>query len=154
LAVVCSLPKVTGRKSCIGHERTALLDGWRGKVVSARVLVVENEFMIGLDVSQRLASAGYEVVGLATSVRKALRLEPTCDVAILDVNLDGETSEPVARKLRESGKPFVVLTGYSPDNLGSSYNHAPILTKPHRLDDVLAAVRACTDVMPKAASQV
>jgi len=99
--------------------------------------------MIGLDVSQRLASAGYEVVGLASSVRKALRLEPTCDVAVLDVNLDGETSEPVARKLRESGKPFIVLTGYSPDNLASSYNHATILTKPHCLDDVLAAVRAC-----------
>jgi DNA-binding response OmpR family regulator len=122
--------------------------------VSARVLVVENEFMIGLDVSQHLASAGYEVVGLATSVRKALRLEPTCDVAVLDVNLDGETSEPVARKLHASGKPFVVLTGYSPDNLAPSYNDATILTKPHDLDEVLAAVRACTDAMPKAASHV
>jgi hypothetical protein len=43
--------------------------------------------MIRLDVSQQLASAGYDVVGLATSVRKALRLEPGCDVAVLDVNL-------------------------------------------------------------------
>ena len=100
--------------------------------------------MIGFDVCQQLASAGYEVVGPATSVRKALRLEPTCDVAVLDVNLGRETCEPVARKLRESGKPFVVLTGYSPDNLGSSYNHATVLTKPHCMDDVLAAVRACT----------
>ena len=40
--------------------------------MSIRVLVVEDEFMIGLDVSQQLASAGYEVVGLATSVTKAL----------------------------------------------------------------------------------
>jgi CheY-like chemotaxis protein len=72
------------------------------QVMSARVLVVEDEFMIGLDVSQQLASAGYEVVGLATSVPKALRLEPRCDVAVLDVNLGGETCEPVARKLRAS----------------------------------------------------
>jgi DNA-binding response OmpR family regulator len=123
--------------------------------MSARVLVVEDEFMIGLDVSHRLASAGYEVVGLATSVRKALRLEPDCDVAVLDVNLGrGETCEPVARKLRESGKPFVVLTGYSPDNLASPFDDATILTKPPCLDDVVAAVRKCADAKAKAASHV
>jgi DNA-binding response OmpR family regulator len=120
--------------------------------VSIRVLVVEDEFMIGLDVSQQLASAGYEVVGLATSVPKALRLEPRCDVAVLDVNIGSETCDPVARKLRESGKPFVVLTGYSPDNLASSFNDATILTKPPCMVDVLAAVRACIDAMAKAAS--
>ncbi len=119
--------------------------------MSARVLVVEDEFMIGLDVSQQLASAGYEVIGLATSVRKALRLEPTCDVAVLDVNLGGETCEPVARKLRGSGKPFVVLTGYSPDNLTSSFNDATVLAKPAGIADVVAAVRACTDAMAGAA---
>jgi DNA-binding response OmpR family regulator len=77
--------------------------------MSTRVLVVEDEFMIGLDIGQQLADAGYEVVGPATSVEKALRFiaEPGCDVAILDVNLGDETSEPVARKLRGSGKPFV-----------------------------------------------
>ena len=110
--------------------------------MSARVLVVEDEFMIGLDVSQQLASAGYEVVGPATSVRKALRLEPGCDLAVLDVNLGRETCEAVARKLRESGKPFVVLTGYSPDNLAPSFSDATILTKPPCVHDVLAAVRA------------
>jgi DNA-binding response OmpR family regulator len=122
--------------------------------VSARVLVVENEFMIGLDVSQQLASAGYEVVGVATSVPKALRLEPRCDVAVLDVNLGRETSEPVARKLRESGKPFVVLTGYSPEVLASSFNDATVLAKPPCMGDILAAVRACADTIPKAANHV
>jgi DNA-binding response OmpR family regulator len=101
--------------------------------------------MIGFDVCQQLASAGYEVIGPATSVRKALRLEPRCDVAVLDINLGRETCEPVARKLRESGKPFVVLTGYSPDNLTSSFDEATILTKPPCMTDVVAAVRACTE---------
>jgi DNA-binding response OmpR family regulator len=103
--------------------------------------------MIGFDVCQQLASAGYEVMGPATSVRKALRLEPTCDVAVLDVNLGRETCEPIARKLRESGKPFVVLTGYSADNLTSSFNEATILTKPPCMTDVVAAVRACTEAV-------
>ena len=120
--------------------------------MSVRVLVVEDEFMIGLDIGQQLASAGYEVVGLATSVAKALRLEPRCDVAVLDVNLGGETCEPVAQKLRASGKPFVVLTGYSADTLQSSFSDATILMKPPCIADVVAAVRACTDAMPKAAS--
>ena len=122
--------------------------------MSARVLVVEDEFMIGLDISQQLTSAGYEVVGLATSVAKALRLEPRCDVAVLDVNLGGETCEPVAHQLRATGKPFIVLTGYSPDNLAPSFGEATILTKPPCIADVVAAVRACTDAMPNAASHV
>jgi DNA-binding response OmpR family regulator len=121
--------------------------------VSVRVLVVEDEFMIGLDVSQHLASAGYEVVGLATSVARALRLEPRCDVAVLDVNLGGETCEPVAQKLRASGKPFVVLTGYSPDSL-QSFSDAIILTKPPCIADLLTAVRGCVDARPKASSHV
>jgi DNA-binding response OmpR family regulator len=124
--------------------------------VSVRVLVVEDEFMIGLDVSQQLTSAGYEVVGLATSVAKALRLlvQPGCDIAVLDVNLGGETCEPVAQKLRAAGKPFVVLTGYSPDTLVPSFNDATILTKPPCMADLLAAVRGCVDVMPQAADHV
>ena len=105
--------------------------------------------MIGLDISQQLTSAGYEVVGLATSVAKALRLEPRCDVAVLDVNLGGETCEPVAQKLRASGKPFVVLTGYSADNLLSTFGDAPILRKPPRTDDLLVALRGCFDVRLK-----
>ncbi len=121
--------------------------------MSARVLVVEDEFMIGLDVSQQLTSAGYEVVGLATSVAKALRLEPRCDVAVLDVNLGGETCEPVARKMRASGKPFVVLTGYSADTLQPSFSDATVLRKPPCTDDLLAALRGCVDAMPKAASR-
>jgi DNA-binding response OmpR family regulator len=110
--------------------------------------------MIGLDIGQQLASAGYEVVGLATSVAKALRLEPRCDVAVLDVNLGGETCEAVAQKLRASGKPFVVLTGYSADTLQPSFSDATILTKPPCIADVVAAVRACTDAMPKGASHM
>lgn len=116
--------------------------------MSVRVLVVEDEFMIGLDIGQQLASAGFEVVGPATSVAKALRLvaQQGCDVAVLDVNLNGETCEPVAEKLRASGKPFVLLTGYSPDVLQSSFRDMTILRKPPCTADLLAAVHRCADV--------
>jgi DNA-binding response OmpR family regulator len=98
--------------------------------------------MIGLDIGEQLAEAGFEVVGPAPSVAKALRLvaEPGCDVAVLDVNLGSETSEPIARKLRASGTPFVVLTGYSTDQR-PWFHDATILTKPSQIADLVAALR-------------
>jgi DNA-binding response OmpR family regulator len=116
--------------------------------MSVRVLVVEDEFMIALDISQQLAAAGFEVVGPAKSVAKALGLvaEPGCDVAILDLNLGGETSESVARKLRALGKPFIILSGYSTDDPLQWLNGATVLRKPLPMCDLLAAIRACVDM--------
>jgi CheY-like chemotaxis protein len=124
--------------------------------MSVRVLVVEDEFMIGLDISEQLAEAGFEVVGPALSVAKALRFvaEPGCDVAVLDVNLGSETSGSIARNLRASGTPFVVVTGYSADNLPPWFRDAIVLTKPYRIDDLVAALRKCADVMPNTSNVV
>jgi DNA-binding response OmpR family regulator len=121
-----------------------------------RVLVVEDDFVIALGISRELAEAGFEVVGPARSVANALRLvaKPGCDVAVLNVNLGNETSEPVARKLQASGKPFVVLSGYSTDNLPPLFNGATILTKPLPMADLLAAVRGCIDVIRKTGGSV
>ena len=116
--------------------------------MGSRVLIVEDEFFIALDIGQQLADAGFEVVGPAPSVAKALSLvaEQGCDVAVLDVNLGGETSEPVARKLQESDKPFVVLSGYSIDNKQSWFGDATVLSKPLRMDDLVAALHGCVDI--------
>ena len=123
--------------------------------MSTRVLIVEDEFFIALDIGQQLADAGFEVVGPAPSVAKALTLvaEPGCDVAILDVNLGGETSEPVARKLQESDKPFVVLSVYSTDNLLPWFGGATVLSKPLRIDDLVAALRGCIEASSVAATR-
>jgi len=106
--------------------------------------------MIGLDIGEQLAEAGFEVVGPALSVAKALPLlaEPGCDVAVLDINLGGETSGPIARKLRASGTPFVVVTGYSVDNLPPWFHDAIIVTKPYRIDDLVSALRKCAFAIP------
>src|SRR5262249_3383297 len=139
-----------GRIRPSGTRRRHRDNYYRGTAVSVRVLVVEDEFMIGLDISEQLAEAGFEVVGPALSVAKALRLvaEPGCDVAVLDVNLGSETSGPIARKLRESGTPFVVVTGYSTDSLPPWFHDAIIVTKPYRIADLVAALRKCGDVTP------
>jgi DNA-binding response OmpR family regulator len=110
-----------------------------------RVLVVEDEPIIALDIRQQLANAGFEVLGPATSVANALPFitEPGCDIAVLNVKLGDETSEPIARKLQASGKPFVVLSGCSTDDLPPSFNGSTFLTKPTPMAELVAAVRKC-----------
>jgi DNA-binding response OmpR family regulator len=116
------------------------------KSMGIRVLVVEDEPIIALDIRQQLANAGFEVLGPATSVANALPFitGPGCDVAVLNVNLGNETSEPIARELRASGKPFVVLSGYSTDDLPPSFNGATVITKPAPMAELVAAVRGCS----------
>lgn len=80
-----------------------------------RVLVVEDSFLIAWSLRKMLSDLGCEVIGPASTVRGALDLmhNHACDAAILDVNLAGETSMPVAAELTEQGCPFIFLTGYS-----------------------------------------
>ena len=81
--------------------------------MAKRVLIVEDDALLALDIAQQMSDAGFEVVGPATSVAKALRLvtEVGCDAAVLDVNLGIVTGAPVALELKARGTPFVVLSG-------------------------------------------
>jgi DNA-binding response OmpR family regulator len=113
--------------------------------MTKRVLVVEDDALLGLDLTQQLTAAGLEVVGPALPVGKALKLigETICDVALLDVNLGRETAEPVALELRARGIPFVVLSGYSSDQHPPGFRGALMLPKPARPEEVIALLRKC-----------
>jgi DNA-binding NarL/FixJ family response regulator len=78
--------------------------------MAKRVLIVEDDALLALDIAQQMSDAGFEVVGPATSVAKALKLvtEVGCDAAVLDVNL-GTGTAPMALGLKARGTPFVVL---------------------------------------------
>lgn len=77
------------------------------------ILVVEDEFWIALVVQSTLEAAGFRVLGPAHNVEAAmLCLEhDRPDAALMDVQLIGETSVPVAEALIERGVPFVVSSG-------------------------------------------
>jgi CheY-like chemotaxis protein len=79
-----------------------------------RVLVVEDEYLVAMDMSAYLEAAGAHVVGPASNVRAALEAveQMELDGAILDVNLRGEMAYPVADALVARGIPFVFTTGY------------------------------------------
>jgi PAS domain S-box-containing protein len=111
----------------------------------SRVLVLEDEAVVAIEIAQVLLKAGFEVVGPARAASQALQLvdELGCDVAVLDVNLGNETSERVALKLRERGTPFITLSGYSKEQHPLVFNGARSLAKPLRPESLIAELEAC-----------
>jgi CheY-like chemotaxis protein len=97
-----------------------------------RILVVEDEMLILLMIEDMLADLGCESVMSAATVDRALALidSQKFDAAMLDVNLNGEKSFPVADTLVARGVPFLFSTGYSEHVVRESYRDQPILTKP------------------------
>jgi DNA-binding response OmpR family regulator len=114
--------------------------------MSARILVVEDEVLIALDLAAQLSDAGFDVVGPAGSVAKALTLlnGHGCDAAVLDVNLGKETAEAVAVVLRERGTPFVVLSGNSREHQAAVFQDAPFFSKPALAEALVAKLRDFT----------
>jgi PAS domain S-box-containing protein len=111
-----------------------------------RVLVVEDEAIVALEIEENLRDAGFEVVGPAARVAEAFELlkEFGCDAAVLDINLGAETSEPIARLLADKGTPFVTVSGYSQDQRPSGFRGGAFLTKPLRAELLVAQLRQCT----------
>lgn len=105
----------------------------RSPLTGLRVLVVEDEYMVADHIAMLLEDLGCEVAGSAATVEQALELMQSkqIDGVLLDGNLNGETSAPVAVELRSRSIPFVVATGYGQLELGAeALNGAPRLAKP------------------------
>jgi len=93
-----------------------------------RVLIVEDEALVAMELARVLTEAGAQVVGPAGSIEEALDLvaRKPIDRAVLDVNLGGRMVTPVARALAAKAIPFVYLTGYQEPGV----NDGPVLRKP------------------------
>lgn len=102
--------------------------------MSKRALIVEDEAFVALELEDTLLDSGYEVSGPVGEVAPALDLIEVdrIDVAVLDANLNGTSSAPIADQLRCSNIPFVVVSGYTMKQLGDWINDAPLLSKPIR----------------------
>jgi len=96
-----------------------------------RVLLVEDEFLIAMMTSDALSEMGVVVLGPAATLGQTLDLiqTETFDAALLDINLNGERSEPAGEALRARNIPFIVLTGYGRDDWQGP--EAPVLNKPY-----------------------
>lgn len=114
--------------------------------VIRRVLVVEDEALVAMLVEDALLDAGFEVIGPAATVEEALSLleAERPDAVVLDLNLAGETSTPVADLLASRGIPYVIATGYGASGLPPGHQHAMVLAKPYDPGDLIAMLgRLC-----------
>jgi len=108
-----------------------------------RVLIVEDDVFIALDLEKVLDDAGCSVVGPAPSVEQALAkiAGSKLDAALLDVNLGHELVFPVADRLSAEGIPFIFVTG-EPRTVPERHWMRPVITKPYQSQAVLEALAA------------
>jgi len=109
-----------------------------------RVLVVEDELMIRMLLQDMLADLGHKLAGEAGRIDQAVALARAgnFDIAILDVNLNGEPISPVVEVLLGRGVPFVFATGYGQRGVPEPYRDTPTLEKPFQMDALAAALDA------------
>ena len=97
-----------------------------------------------MDLEDLLTTMGFQVVGPASQLRDAIELarEEQIDFAVLDINIAGAQSFPVADILRNRKIPFVFSTGYGTEGLVDGYRNEVVLRKPYAPEDLRRAIAA------------
>jgi CheY-like chemotaxis protein len=111
-------------------------------LIGTRVFIVEDEALVLMTLEDSLAALGCEVVASVLDIDEALAKGGALafDVAILDVNLAGQSVEPVADLLARRGIPFVFSSGYGPSALPADYRDRPLLAKPYVVSELRTAL--------------
>jgi PAS domain S-box-containing protein len=97
-----------------------------------KVLLVEDEAMVGLMMADLISDFGYSVIGPVGKVAEALAAarESQLDGAVLDVNLNGDLVYAVAELLAARGVPFIFVTGYGAETIDKRFANVPVFQKP------------------------
>lgn len=105
------------------------------------VLIAEDEMLLAMLLSDLMQNAGYNVL-MTARLAKGLELaasEPI-DAAILDINLAGQDSFPLADALSRHGIPFVFASGYGRDDVPEAHRHVAVLQKPYDTAEIQTAI--------------
>ncbi len=107
-----------------------------------RVLIVEDEAIIAMTAEDMLDEIGCVTAAIAATLAEAhaAASRGDFDVALLDINLNGVDSLPVAALLEEAGLPFVFTTGYGAGGRDGRYADVPLVTKPYQPKDLADAI--------------
>lgn len=123
-----------------------------------RVLIVEDEPLLVMNIEDMLAELGHQVMAVATRIDDALQLAERSgfDLAFLDINIAGSKTFPVAAILRKRGIPFIFTTGYGTDGLIDGYRAAHLLTKPFDVRDLdsMIAKALSADGVPRPEAKI
>lgn len=144
MVVPGSLAPVPG-SSARGGGFDPLAERNDGSLAGRRVLLVEDELMLALDVQLALEDAGAHVLGPIDDLADGLALlerESGIDAAILDIDLHGEDVFPLAERLRARGVPFLFHTGHGERAaLTRHFERVTVCTKPVLTEALVRAVR-------------
>ena len=112
-----------------------------------KVLVVEDEPVVALQLEDMLSDLGMEAVGFARTLDNALAAagKPRFDVAVVDIDLRGQRSYPAAERLAEAGVPLVFVTGFPRERPPNRFSAAPILLKPYGIHELAHALHSVLD---------
>lgn len=107
-----------------------------------RILLVEDEAVIALTAEDMIEELGCTVAAHAASVAEALErvAADEFDLALLDINLNGHMSTPVAEALQRQGKPFIFTTGYGSAGRQGEFAQVPVVAKPYTLTTLGRAI--------------
>ena len=111
-----------------------------------RIFVVEDEMTIALFLEDVLVDLGHHVAGVAMRLPQAAQMakEVEADLAILDINLDGRKSFPVAEELRARGVKLLFASGYGSSGLEDPFRNEVVVRKPFEANDIQAAIAKVT----------
>jgi CheY-like chemotaxis protein len=99
-----------------------------------RIFIVEDEAILLCDLEDIVSHLGYDLAGSATSLDEAmhkLTTHPKPDVALLDLNLNGTPSDPIADHLIAAGVPILFVSGYGRRGLAARFSQCHVLQKPY-----------------------
>jgi len=131
--VSCPAEKVLDNLEISSQQsRVASRTGQSSASDSRRILVVEDEILIGMEIAEILKAAGFEIFGPVATAAGALAIleNEMCDAAVLDINLGKETSAPIAKLLSETGTPYLSISGRSREDRPDIFSDSPHLAKP------------------------
>lgn len=141
----CPLASIAaGRDRPTAVSAPNILPREAGSAAAVNVLLVEDDSLLALHITQALRQHGCAIIGPASSVEQAKELleRDTPDLAVLDINLGKETAESVARWLRDHEIPFVGLSSYTQTQAPPIFRDAPYLSKPVEMKRLLEQIDA------------
>ena len=110
--------------------------------MSKTVLIVEDEFLVAMDLEDIVSQAGYSVIGIAPDQETVSRMDALPDVALVDLNLrDGPTGLAIARSLVAKGKTTVIFVTANPRQISDPpIRSIGYVQKPFSADAILTAI--------------
>lgn len=133
MQVLLMLPDDHDKSDADAAARHAAASQDARRLQGLRVLIVEDEFLVGMLLEEDLRAAGCSLFGPIPDLAKAVEISrgQALDLAILDINLRGEMVYPLADELLARGVPVLFLSGYGSADLPERMRAVPRVAKPY-----------------------